>query len=126
MQLVNCPECGSKHVRHARVNGVGEWLGSLVGRPVLRCTDCQLRFTARVWRFSDLRYSRCPRCYRMDLTSWSEEHYNARGMLAFKLYFGAKRLRCDYCRVNFAGYRPAKIKYRRAKPVSSNPEPLPE
>ncbi len=124
MQLVNCPECGSKHVRHAKLNGFGERLGSLFGDQVLRCKDCNLRFTANVFRLADWRFSRCPRCYRMDLTTWSEEHYISRGWTSFKLYFGARRLRCDYCRVNFAGFRPAKMKYRRNKPVNQNPQPV--
>lgn len=114
MELVTCPECGSKHVRHAKLLGFGERIAALFGQQILRCKDCQHRFTAKVWKFGDLRYSRCPRCYRMDLSSWSEEYYSARGWVAFKLYFGARRLRCDYCRVNFAGYRPAKMRSRRS------------
>jgi DNA-directed RNA polymerase subunit RPC12/RpoP len=124
MHLITCPECGSKHVRHAKLLGFGERIAALFGQQILRCKDCQHRFTAKVFRFADWRFSRCPRCYRMDLSSWSEEHYSARGWVAFKLYFGARRLRCDYCRVNFAGFRPAKMRSRRhLKPTAPPPSP---
>lgn len=109
---INCPSCGSKRVRHSQVQGVGEWIATLLGRPMLRCKDCQRRFTADVWVLGDLRYARCPRCYRLDLTSWSPEHYFARGWVKVLLMFGARRLRCDYCRHNFAGYRPRKYNSR--------------
>lgn len=77
----------------------------------LRCRDCQYRFQSRVWRLADLRYSRCPRCYGTVLSSWSESHYIARFWTTVLLRLGAKRLRCEFCRCNFAGFRPVKVVY---------------
>jgi hypothetical protein len=84
---------------------------SWLGQHPLRCKDCQHRFFSRVWKFTDLRFSRCPRCYRTDLSKWNEEHYLPKFRTVFLLRMGAKRLRCEYCRFNFAGFRPVKEKY---------------
>lgn len=108
---VQCPSCGSDHIRHARFQSVFERLGSLFGRHPLRCKDCQFRFTSRVWRITDLRFSRCPRCYRTVLSSWSEAHYIPKFWTLVWLRLGAKRLRCEFCRFNFAGFRPVKEVY---------------
>lgn len=110
--FVNCPNCGSKHVRHSHYQTFGERLLSLFGSHQLRCKDCQHRFSSKVFHFADLIYSRCPRCYRMDLSSWNEDHYLPRWTTKMQLRFGAKRLRCEYCRLNFAGWRPVKVKYQ--------------
>ena len=108
---VQCPGCGSEHIRHARYKSVFERIGVLFGRHPLRCKDCQSRFTSRIWRFSDLRFSRCPRCYRTELATWSEEHYIPRFWTLIWMRIGAKRLRCEFCRFNFAGFRPIKTAY---------------
>lgn len=109
--FVDCPNCGSKSIRHSKFQNFGERMMSWLGQHPLRCKDCQHRFFSRVWRFSDLRFSRCPRCYRMDLGKWSEEHYIPKFRTVFLLRIGAKRLRCEYCRFNFAGFRPVKERY---------------
>lgn len=108
---VQCPSCGSFHIRHARFRSIIERIASLFGSHPLRCKDCQHRFTSRVWRLADLRYSRCPRCYRTVLTTWSESHYSPRFHTVMLLRLGAKRLRCEFCRCNFAGFRPVKQVY---------------
>jgi hypothetical protein len=60
----------------------------------------------------------------MDLSSWNEDHYLPKWTTKMKLRFGAKRLRCEYCRFNFAGWRPLKMKYqwRRRKSNGAIPE----
>lgn len=110
--LVNCPECGSHRVRHSKHLSFRERVASLFGRHTLRCKECHHRFEAKVWRVADVRWARCPRCYRKDLTIWSEEHYLPKWWTSVLLNFGAKRLRCERCRYNFAGFRPVKEWYR--------------
>jgi hypothetical protein len=48
----------------------------------------------------------------MDLSTWSEEDYRISLTTRFRLALGARRLRCEYCRVNFASFRPRKERYR--------------
>lgn len=116
---VHCPNCGSKHVRQSRKTGLGESLMVWLGFLSLRCKDCTHRFRSHVWKFRDLFYSKCPRCYRMDLSAWSEEHYSARFGTRFIIRLGAKRLRCEYCRCNFAGFRPVRQKYKARPPINT-------
>lgn len=100
---------------------LGERILSWLGRYQLRCKDCQHRFAARVWKLADLRYARCPKCYRMDLSTWTEEHYLPKFVTLTRLRLGAKRLRCEYCRFNFAGFRPVKQRYKRKRSGRSAP-----
>ncbi|MCS7024310.1 MAG: hypothetical protein NZV14_05880 [Bryobacteraceae bacterium] len=126
--FVTCPACGSRHVRHSKSLSVWEKLVSVFGRYTLRCKDCHHRFATRVWKFADLRWTRCPRCYRTDLTTWSEEHYVARWRTQILLSFGAKRVRCEACRFNFAAFRPVKERYRfpRARKDRGQAVPVPQ
>ncbi|HVW83998.1 MAG TPA: hypothetical protein VHB50_04940 [Bryobacteraceae bacterium] len=57
---------------------------------------------------SDLRYARCPQCYRMDLNGWTGKTYEPPFFTGLKIFLGAKRLRCEYCRLNFASFRKRK------------------
>lgn len=120
---VACPSCGSQNVRLSHRESFIEKLLTLFGRHAMRCKDCGDRFHARVYKLSDLRYSRCPLCYRMELTEWSEQHYFPRAGTLFLMRLGAKRLRCEHCRFNFAGFRPIKIRFsyreRRASRVAA-------
>jgi len=48
----------------------------------------------------------------MELVTWDEKHYRPTGSMVLKLRFGAKHVRCDVCRVNFASFRKIKANYR--------------
>lgn len=74
----------------------------------LRCLDCRTRFVAKTFVPSDFIYASCPRCGRMDLNSWSPAVHTPRAWVDFKVKLGAKRLRCEYCRLNFASFRSVK------------------
>jgi DNA-directed RNA polymerase subunit RPC12/RpoP len=74
----------------------------------LRCLDCKTRFVTRTLILSDLRYSRCPRCHRMDLNGWTGKTFIPPFFMALKVYFGGKKWRCEYCRLNFASFRTRK------------------
>jgi hypothetical protein len=105
---LTCPKCGSRDARVARRKQFAEWLRGLVGVFPLRCRRCQTRWETSMWEAGAWRYARCPRCYRQDLTTWSDQFYNAPGPVRLKLGLGAKRYRCGACRYNFAGFKKRK------------------
>ena len=74
----------------------------------LRCLDCKTRFVARTFVLSDLRYASCPKCHRMDLNGWTGKTYEPPFFMGLKVGLGAKKWRCEYCRLNFASFRPRK------------------
>jgi hypothetical protein len=41
----------------------------------------------------------------MDLNDWSTKSNKPSGWTAFKIIMGARRWRCEYCRINFASFR---------------------
>jgi DNA-directed RNA polymerase subunit RPC12/RpoP len=72
----------------------------------IRCLDCKTRFVASTLILEDLRFARCPHCYRMDLNGWTGKTYTPPFlMMGLKIALGARRLRCEYCRFNFASFR---------------------
>lgn len=108
---VSCPTCGGQDIRLARSSGFTERLLELAGVYPLRCKQCQTRFRTRVWRASNMIYARCPRCFRMQLSTWSEQYYNPAFTIKAKLRFGATPYRCEICRCNFASFRACKERY---------------
>jgi len=85
---------------------------------MLRCLDCKKRFIARSFFWDDLVYARCPVCHRMDLNGWTGKTFtNPPFRVALKISFGARRWRCEYCRLNFASFRKRKevFTFRRWK-----------
>ena len=87
---------------------MAEWWGKLRFIDPLRCLDCKTRFVTRTVVWSQLRYTRCQRCHRMDLNGWTGKTYNPPFWMSVKIVFGAKRYRCEYCRINFAAFRSRK------------------
>jgi len=55
----------------------------------------------------------------MDLTSWDPEHYRCPTRWLLLMRFGAKCIRCEYCRNNFVSFRPAKYKFIRKRTRSA-------
>lgn len=124
MAFGTCPACQSRNLRFSRARTAAERLGKLAGLSPVRCRDCQHRFIQSVWGFRSILYARCPRCHRMNLSSWSETHYNIRWTMRLKLLMGARRFRCEPCRCNFASFRRLKERYRapRYRPADSSLE----
>jgi hypothetical protein len=117
MAFVSCPGCGSKNLRISQVRGFKNRIRGMIGILPFRCRQCERRFDARIWNFSLIRYARCPKCLRMELTTWSQQYYNPPAMTVLKLRLGATPYRCDFCRCNFASFRACKERYswRRAR-----------
>jgi hypothetical protein len=118
-----CPHCGSNSIRESHSYSVGETLGKWLGFLKLRCRDCDERFTHQIWDARNLLYARCPRCYRLDLSRWERSHYRVSWFSRTLLKLGARPHRCEACRCNFVGFRPAKLKYKRPEAHSAQLSP---
>jgi hypothetical protein len=123
MQLA-CPKCGTREVRVSRRKGFLESVKGSFGIYPLRCRRCRHRWLTSVWAGGAWKFARCPRCYRQDLTTWSEQYYHPPKWVVFLLRMGATPYRCAACRCNFASFRPCKEKFswrHEFKPESSVP-----
>lgn len=102
---MECPTCGSRFLRPSRARDFGErWRSWFFVQPV-RCKDCNTRFITDTLGLAYLRFSKCPKCERMDLNKWTGETFEPKGIMKLKVVFGANRYRCEYCRLNFASFR---------------------
>ena len=110
MQLA-CPSCGTREVRVAGRKGVLELVKGLFGAYPLRCKRCRARWLTSVWESSAWKFARCPRCYRQELSTWSEQYYNPRRSTLMLLRLGAAPYRCPACRCNFASFKACKDKF---------------
>jgi hypothetical protein len=98
-----CPNCGSRFIRPASGTCFSERLKIWLGLWVADCEGCHNRFSND---FATLIYASCPRCYRDDLTDWAEEYYLPAWYRRMLVWVGARRQRCEECRVNFISFRP--------------------
>ena len=81
---------------------------ALRGFHSLLCRDCRNRFRGRTLVLSDLKYARCPKCFRMDLNLWSERDFAPTDWMSALIWLGGNRYRCEYCRLNFVSFRKRK------------------
>lgn len=109
MQL-SCPKCGTRDVRVSHKQDFTEEVRALFGVYPLRCRRCRSRWRTSVWAAGAWKYARCPRCYRQELTTWSEQYYHPPRWTVIMLRCGATPYRCPSCRCNFASFRPCKEK----------------
>jgi hypothetical protein len=88
-----------------------------------------------VWSDGAWKYARCPRCYRQELTTWSEHYYHPPRLIVMLLRLGATPYRCAACRCNFASFKRCKERFSwrhqtHAEPAAaatertSRPEPV--
>jgi hypothetical protein len=110
MQLA-CPNCGTRDVRVSDPPSWVEQVKTWVGVSQLRCRRCDNRWATSVWANGSWRYARCPRCYRQELTKWTEHRYNSPRWTRFLLRLGATPHRCPACRCNFASFRSRKEEF---------------
>jgi hypothetical protein len=108
---VNCPKCGSRFLKISHCHTLQERVKDLFGISPLRCGDCGIRFVARTWNFTVLTHSRCPKCLRMDLSTWTEKQFWPSDFQKLMLSFGAHPYRCEYCRHSFVAFRPRKEEF---------------
>ena len=109
--FVTCPQCGSRNLRISKTRGWRERLRGIVGILPFRCRQCDARFAAALWNPSAIRYARCPKCLRMELSTWSEQYYNPPTRTVIMLRLGATPYRCEFCRCNFASFRACKERF---------------
>lgn len=120
---VVCPVCDSHTVKAARPRGFRERLLTLFGYQAAHCLACHHYFLALpTGGWGNVTYARCPRCLRMDLSTWDPKYYRTSRWSALKLWFGASRWRCEPCRHNFVSFRPRREKYVRPGATPPNPE----
>jgi hypothetical protein len=124
MQL-SCPKCGTRDARVSHRRTVAEVLRSLVGIYQLRCRRCRHRWETSAWAEGAWKYAHCPRCYRQELTTWSEQYYHPPHWITFLLRIGATPYRCAACRCNFASFRRCKERFswRHKTRVEAAPQP---
>lgn len=96
--------------------GLGEELLRMVGVYSVRCEDCGHRFRDNLWRFSDVIYAKCPKCYRTDLSTWMMRYYRPGFWTRVKNAVGGRRMRCEACRHNFVSFRLMKERSTFRKP----------
>lgn len=89
----------------------------------MRCQDCDRRYLAHILAPSSILFAKCPRCYRMDLSSWDQKHYHAPARIRLKVALGARRMRCEACRCNFASFRVRRRWYRHPEVAENGREP---
>ncbi|WP_155121197.1 hypothetical protein [Bryobacter aggregatus] len=76
----------------------------------MRCIDCQHRWRHSLWHLRESFYARCPRCYRLQLSTWDETYYHIPLIWRVLTGLGAKKVRCKACRFNFVSFRLIKNK----------------
>lgn len=108
---IACPECGTRNVRVSRARGFFEHVRQIFGVYPLRCKKCNARFRGAIWKPTLIRYARCPKCYRLELSTWSEQYYNPPTRTLVMLRLGATPYRCEFCRCNFASFRACKERF---------------
>lgn len=115
MLTITCPHCQSTNIRSSLSRTIWESAGKAFGFFQLRCKDCDTRFSGHLWDFRHVLYAKCPRCYALDLTTWTTRYYRVSSWWLFLIKVGARQHRCEYCRHNFISFRPAKTKFLRRK-----------
>lgn len=113
---LRCERCGGADIRRARVQSWGERMQMFVGVYPFRCRDCQSRFRLSIWLLSKLHYAKCPKCLRMELSTWSRKYYRPGMWASFLVTFGAQKYRCTACRCNFVSFRPRKCGSSKSEP----------
>jgi hypothetical protein len=108
---LTCYHCGVRDAKVSHPKGIVEQLKAWVGIYQLRCRRCQRRWETSVWANSAWKYARCPRCYRQELTTWSEQYYHSPRITTIMLRLGATPYRCAACRCNFASFKECRERF---------------
>ena len=118
MQL-SCPKCKTNDVRIGNPRGLVELIKGLVGIFPLLCRRCSHRWTTSTRD----RYAQCPRCYRQDLSTWSELYDRGSRWTIVLLRMGAVPYACQSCGHLFAGFKACKDRFMwRQQPAVGPPQ----
>jgi hypothetical protein len=114
---VICPRCESYNCfrSHRRKT---EYALSILGLLPWRCADCQKRFYGRRVPLRLVVRAHCSRCGNLELESIQRKKLEHSVGARLATYLGARALRCDYCRYNFASWRPLWRAGKRAERAS--------
>jgi hypothetical protein len=111
-----CTRCGSYNCLRSHRRKI-ELALAAIGVLPWRCLDCRARFYARRVPLRCLPYAHCPRCGNLQLFRIRRDKLDRRFGTRLAARLGARALRCDYCRYNFASWRllwPAKERSAKA------------
>lgn len=117
--VLQCPGCGSKHLRSSLTVTSFEKLQEWLGIVQVRCKDCDHRFRNVIWDAGNILNARCPRCYNLELATWKPERYRICRSWKIKMALGAKPCRCQACRFNFVSFRRLRSEVRDSISESS-------
>src|SRR5579872_6143580 len=109
--FAGCPQCGARNLRLSYPRTLGERMRSFLGIYQWRCRQCNHRFETGVFKLEDWRYARCPKCYRTELSTWSQQFYHAPAVTRAMLRLGATPYRCEFCRCNFSSFLACKERF---------------
>jgi DNA-directed RNA polymerase subunit RPC12/RpoP len=101
---LNCTRCGSQNCRRSRRRHIDFALAAIGVWP-WRCLDCKARFYARRIPLRYLAYAHCPQCGNTQLLRVRRDRLDSGFLGLLAVWLGAKPLRCDSCRNNFASWR---------------------
>ena len=113
--VLACPKCNSDEVRLSRRRLALRKIFRIFGIYHFRCEDCGHGFRSNIHSLSRMIFANCPTCNRMDLSRWSREYYSPGWLTRAMLSFGAKPVRCEYCRNNFWSFRFIREKFSKEK-----------
>jgi hypothetical protein len=114
---VICPRCGSYGCSRSHRRKL-EYLLVVFGILPWRCVGCRRRFYARRVPLRYLVYAHCSRCGNLALETIRREKLARQWGARVALWLGARPLRCDDCRNDFAAWRPL----RRMEAPREQPE----
>ena len=116
-----CPRCGSERLRVSRGHSLSGRIAYWLGLSAVYCKNCghRLRESDNWW--DNIRWARCPQCYRRELVDWEEKYLYPRGWRSFLVYAGARPHRCRACRINFVSLLP---RYPDSSRVSGDEVPF--
>ena len=114
-----CPRCEHYGCLRSHRRKI-EYLLSVFGILPWRCVDCQKRFYARRVPVRFMLYAHCRHCGNLNLMTIRREKLARELESRVAMWLGARPVRCDDCRNDFAAWRPV----RRAKARAEEEENL--
>jgi hypothetical protein len=115
--VIRCPRCSSFEVRPSKKKSFSSSLAEVIGFYRVKCEACSKRWVAYLGFLYEPFCAKCPRCYRTELTTWDPKMFIPNRWQRLKIALGARRARCERCRMNFSSFRAFKRKRQPGKTV---------